>query len=89
MSAKTSPPWAVLTNHAQVLLCMTHEPDIRLRDIAERVKITERAVHRIVSDLANAGHITRTRVGRRNVYTVIPHHRASDPTGREVSPTDA
>jgi DNA-binding MarR family transcriptional regulator len=83
MTVKGNPAWTFLTNHAQVLLCITHEPDIRLRDIGERVGITERAVHRIVTDLADAGYITRTRVGRRNVYTVNAQHPITDPIARE------
>lgn len=62
--------WAFLTNHAQVLVCVADEPSMRLRDISERVGITERAAHRIVAELSDAGYITRERVGRRNTYQV-------------------
>jgi hypothetical protein len=62
--------WAFLTNHAQVLVCIADEPGVRLRDISERVGITERAAHRIVAELSEAGYITRQRVGRRNSYVV-------------------
>jgi MarR family len=62
--------WAFLTNHAQVLLCIADEPGVRLRDISERVGITERAAHRIVAELADAGYITRKRTGRRNAYLI-------------------
>lgn len=64
--------WTFLTNHAHVLLCLAAEPDVRLRDVAETVGITERAVQHIVSDLAAAGVVERTREGRRNRYTVHP-----------------
>jgi MarR family len=64
--------WTFLTNHSHVLLQVALEPDIRLRDIAARVGITERAAHSIVSDLVEAGYVARTRVGRRNRYTVFP-----------------
>ena len=64
--------WTFLTNHAHVLLQVALDPDIRLRDIAARVGITERAAHAIVSDLVDAGYISRTRIGRRNRYTVYP-----------------
>ena len=67
-------PWTFLTNHAQVLLCLADAPDIRLRDVAERVGITERAVQRIVADLSQAGYVKRDRVGRRNRYTVDREH---------------
>jgi DNA-binding Lrp family transcriptional regulator len=59
-----------LTNHAQVLLCVAHDPGIRLRDIAETVGITERSAHRIVSELVDDGYVARERIGRRNVYKV-------------------
>ena len=64
------PAWTFLTNHARVLLCLAQEPDLRLREAAERIGITERAVQRIVADLEEAGVVTRTREGRRNTYTV-------------------
>ena len=60
--------WTFLTNHAQVLVCIARDPGIRLRDIGERVGITERAAHRIVVELADAGYITRERNGRRNQW---------------------
>lgn len=65
-----SPRWAFLTNHALVLVCIADEPGVRLRDISERVGITERATHRIVAELVAAGHITRKRIGRRNAYLI-------------------
>ena len=70
---ETKPPsqgWTFLTNHAHVLICLVQEPNLRLRDVAERVGITERAVHRIVNDLEEAGVLTRNRDGRRNHYQV-------------------
>ena len=66
--------WTVLTYHAQVLLCLTETPDIRLRDVAERVGITERATQRILAELVEAGYVKTTRVGRRNEYTVEREH---------------
>ena len=59
-----------MTNHAHVLLCIAANPDVRIRDIAEQVGITERAAHRIVTDLAAEGYISTTKVGRRNNYQV-------------------
>jgi len=59
-----------LTNHAQVLLCIARDPTVRLRDIGDAVGITERAAHRIVGELADAGYISRERVGRRNRYGI-------------------
>jgi DNA-binding MarR family transcriptional regulator len=66
--------WTFLTNHAQVLLCLADTPDIRLRDVAERVGITERATQRILAELIEAGYVRTERVGRRNRYTVDRQH---------------
>jgi len=63
-------PWTFLTNHAHVLLCLAREPEVRMRDIANLVGITERAVQRIVGELEEAGHIARVRRGRRNHYEI-------------------
>ena len=73
------PAWTFLTNHARVLLCLAQEPDLRLREAAERIGITERAVQRIVADLEEAGVVTRTREGRRNHYTVNEDARPCRP----------
>jgi len=62
--------WTFLTNHAHVLLCLAQDPETRLRDVAERVGITERAVQRIVQDLEDGGFIEREKIGRRNRYAV-------------------
>jgi DNA-binding IclR family transcriptional regulator len=62
--------WTFLTNHAHVLLVVAADPQARLRDIAERVGITERATQLIVSDLAREGYLAKERVGRRNRYTL-------------------
>ena len=64
--------WDFLTNHAHVLTCVAHDPGIRLRDIAAAVGITERAAHRIVSELVEEGYVLREREGRRNRYQVVP-----------------
>ncbi len=62
--------WRFVTNHTQVLLCIARDPDVRLRDVAEAVGITERAAQRILADLVYAGFVTRQRIGRRNRYLV-------------------
>jgi predicted transcriptional regulator len=77
------PTWSFLTNHALVLLCIAQDPGIRLREIGEAAGITERAAHRIVVELANAGYISRTRNGRRNHYTIQAHLPLPDPLARE------
>ena len=64
--------WKFLTNHAHVLLCVAHEPEIRLREIADAVGITERAAHRIIAELEGGGYISRRRRGRRNLYLFHP-----------------
>lgn len=62
--------WTFLTNHAHAMLCIARDPGIRLRDVAERVGVTERAAQRIVSDLVEAGYLDRIREGRRNTYRI-------------------
>lgn len=64
------PDWTFLTNHAHVLLCIARDPEARMREVADLVGITERAVQRIVADLAAAGYLERIRTGRRNRYKV-------------------
>ena len=67
------PAWTFLSNHAHVLLTLARDPEIRLRDVADRVGITERAVQRIVADLEEGHYIERERTGRRNRYLVHPN----------------
>jgi DNA-binding MarR family transcriptional regulator len=62
--------WTFLSNHTHVLVCLAREPDQVLRQVAEQVGITERAVQRIVAELEAAGVISRVRHGRRNHYTL-------------------
>ncbi len=64
--------WTYLTNHSHVLICLTEDPNSRLRDVAQRIGITERAVQMIVSDLEQAGVLQRHREGRRNRYEIKP-----------------
>ena len=64
--------WTFLTNHAHVLICLALDPAARMRDVASKVGITERAVQRIVADLEGAGYLEREREGRRNNYRVRP-----------------
>ncbi len=76
------PTWSFLTNHARVLVCVAGDPSIRLREIGATVGITERASHRIVAELVEAGYLTREREGRRNRYTVIVDRPLPDPLAR-------
>lgn len=67
-----SPPsptsWTFLSNYAHVLICLSRDPGILLRDVAIMVGITERAVQRIVADLEEGGYLKRQKEGRRNTY---------------------
>jgi DNA-binding transcriptional ArsR family regulator len=78
--------WDFLTNHAHVLTCVAQDPGIRLRDIADAVGITERAAHKILSELVDAGYVLRERQGRRNRYEVVPELPLRHPLvqGQEV-----
>jgi DNA-binding Lrp family transcriptional regulator len=60
--------WTFITNHARVLLYLAETPGARLREIAVHVGLTERATHRIVSELVADGYLTRHKVGARNFY---------------------
>jgi DNA-binding transcriptional ArsR family regulator len=62
--------WTFLTNHTCVLTMIARDQNVRLREIAAALGLTQRAVHNIVSDLENGGYITRTRIGRRTRYTI-------------------
>jgi predicted transcriptional regulator len=62
--------WSFLTNHARALMCIAHDPDLRLRDIAAMLGITERRAYAIVADLTAAGYVIKTRDGRRNRYRI-------------------
>ena len=62
--------WTFLTNHAHVLVVVAADPDVRLREIASRVGITERAAQLIVGDLEAGGYLSKERIGRRNRYQV-------------------
>ena len=62
--------WTYLSNHGHVLVALSRDPDVRLRDVAAQVGITERAVQGIVADLVTAGHVVKEKSGRRNTYRV-------------------
>ena len=68
--SNVSSSWTFFSNHAHVLICIALQPTIRLRDIAENVGITERAVQKIVLELEEVGALQRKREGRRNNYAV-------------------
>ena len=66
----SSSRWTFLSNHGHVLMCLAEQSDVRLRDIAARVGVTERTAFGIIEDLRAAGIVTRHKVGRRNTYTI-------------------
>ena len=75
--------WSFLTNHARVLVCIAHDPGVRLRDIASMVGITERSAYGIVTELAAAGYVVKERDGRRNRYHVQAHLPLREVIGRQ------
>jgi hypothetical protein len=83
MGKLAAPTWTFLTNHGRALLCIAHDPGVRLRDIAARLNITERSAYGIVSDLTQAGYILKQKDGRRNRYQIQKHLPLPEPTSRE------
>lgn len=83
MAEEQKRSWTFLTNHAHVLVCIAEDPDIRGRDIAAKVGITERAAQAIIADLVADGYVTRTREGRRNRYRIHPEGPLRHPLERE------
>jgi len=75
--------WGFLTNHARALLCIAHDPGVRLRDIAAALDITERTAFGIVTDLAGSGYVEKERDGRRNRYRIRHDLPLREPTARE------
>jgi winged helix DNA-binding protein len=75
--------WTFLTNHARVLLCVAHDPGVRLRDIAGSLDITERSAFGIITDLVQAGYVVKEKDGRRNRYHIRAHLPLPEPTSQE------
>jgi DNA-binding IclR family transcriptional regulator len=75
--------WSFLTNHARALLCIAHDPGIRLRDIAGTLGISERRAFGIVTDLTDAGYVVKEKDGRRNRYRIQNHLPLPEAVGRE------
>jgi DNA-binding MarR family transcriptional regulator len=74
--------WSFLTNHARALVCIAHDPGVRLRDIAATLGVTERSAFGIVTDLAAAGYIIKEKDGRRNRYRIQSHAPLGEANGR-------
>jgi hypothetical protein len=77
--------WSFLTNHARALLCIAHDPGVRLRDLAAIVGVTERAAHDIVTDLVTAGYVVKDKNGRRNRYRIQEHLPLRDPITNDLT----
>ena len=75
--------WSFLTNHARVLLCIAHDPGVRLREIAARTGVTERTAFGIVTDLTEAGYVVKHKDGRRNRYQIQAHLPLPENDSRE------
>jgi hypothetical protein len=75
--------WTFLTNHARALVCIAHDPGVRLRDIAAALGITERRAFGIVTDLTDAGYVVKDKDGRRNRYHIQNHLPLRAAVGRE------
>jgi DNA-binding MarR family transcriptional regulator len=83
--------WELLSNHGKVLVCLSRDPDIRIRDLARMVGIKERAVQRILAELREAGLVASTRIGRRNRYRIDrarPMPWAEAPVGKLLDALD-
>jgi hypothetical protein len=86
--SEPAPHCPFLTNHAFVLVCIARSPDVRVRDVAELVGITERAAQAILSDLDRDGYIERRRIGRRNRYGIRWGARLHHPLARSATVGD-
>jgi DNA-binding transcriptional ArsR family regulator len=75
--------WSFLTNHARALVCIAHDPGVRLRDIAATLDITERTAFGIVTDLTEAGYVVKDKEGRRNRYRIQADLPLRHAIGRE------
>jgi DNA-binding IclR family transcriptional regulator len=75
--------WTFLTNHARALVCIAHDPGVRLREIAATLDITERSAYAIVTDLADAGYVVKQKDGRRNRYEIQKHLPLGEADGHQ------
>ncbi|NNN00384.1 MAG: MarR family transcriptional regulator [Acidimicrobiaceae bacterium] len=81
----SSPAWSFLTKHAQVLIAVSNDPEVRLRDIAATVDLTERRVQSILNDLIVANYVIKVKSGRRNRYAIHEDPDLFEVDGREGS----
>jgi len=75
--------WTFLTNHARALVLIAHEPEARLRDLADAMGVTERTAYGIVADLSDAGYVVKEKEGRRNRYHINAHLPLPDTLANE------
>ena len=75
--------WSFLTNHGRALVCIARDPEVRLREIAMSLAISERRTYTIVTDLTEAGYVVKSKEGRRNRYEIQSHLPLPEFTGRE------
>jgi MarR family protein len=75
--------WSFVSNHGRVLLFLADDPGVRLHDMANRLRITERSAHGIVTDLTAAGYISKHKDGRRDRYQIVAHQPFPEPITRE------
>jgi hypothetical protein len=75
--------WSFLTKHGRVVVCLAHDPGMRLRDIATTLDMTERSAFSIVKDLVKAGYVVKDKHGNRNRYQVQVHLPLRGAIGRE------
>lgn len=87
MSDSQRRPWTFLTSHARVLILVSQNPDIRVRDAAEMAGITERSAQRIIGELKEAGYLTHEKVGRRNRYMLGTDMTLRHPLEQEIEIT--
>lgn len=77
--------WSFLTNHGRALVCIAHDPGVRLRDIAASLGVTERTAFGVVADLTEAGYVSKDREGRRNRYEIQVQQPLGEAVGRELT----
>lgn len=79
------PRWTFLSNHGRALLCIARDPDVRLREVAVDLGITERSAYALVNDLAEGGYVVKERDGRRNRYRIEEHLPLPELSDRELA----
>ena len=62
--------WTLLSNHGHVLVALSKDPTLRIRDLVESIGITERSVRAIIADLREGGYISIVKKGRQNEYRI-------------------